>query len=178
MKRFLLSIAMLVCAPTGLAEADCSARLTELGFPLRVKTSGKPRAAKWGRVNKIMGEYLIESDFLQGCRLSFEQVFAPAREDSYFPVLENILRTVPQDSLAGAEVYAPDGSLLGHFSNVVVFEKNNFNTYYFQFRDRTDTLQAAGRNSMIDMSRAKPLFLFKWKEIKARTLFSPDSEAE
>ena len=175
MKQFFLSIMLLACASTGFSDNDCSARLSDLGLPLQVKTSGKPRTAKWGRVNKIMGEYLIESDVLQGCQLFFENVFSPAREDAYFPVLYNLLRTVPEDSLKGAEVYAQDGKLLGHFSNIVVFEKrgsSNIDAYYFQFLDETGILQPAGRDSLIDIPRVKPRFLMKWKDIKGRILLS------
>ncbi len=181
MKWFFLSIMMLACAPTGFSGNDCSARLSDLGLPLRVKISGKPRTAKWGRVNKIMGEYLIESDVLQGCQLFFEHVFYPVREDAYFPVLYNLLRTVPEDSLKGAEVYAQEGTFLGHFSNIVVFEKrgaSNIDTYYFQFRDQTGTLQPAGKDSLIDIPRVKPRFLMKWKDIKGRILLSENSGGE
>jgi hypothetical protein len=175
MKRFFLTIAMLAVAPVGLADIDCSDKLLGLGFPVRMKTSGKPRTVKWGPVNKHIGEYLVKSDVLQGCNLSFEHVFFLAREDVYFPLLANLLRVVPKDSLKGAKVYAQDGELLGHFSNVVVFERrgvSSFKAYYFQFRDQNGILQRAGKNSLIDLSKGKPFFLLKWEDIRQRILFS------
>ena len=144
-------------------------------MPLRVKVSGKPRAAHWGRVNKILGEYLLESSRLEGCDASFQEIFSPARQDAYFPVLSNLLQLVPEKSLMGLPVFHQDGTLMGHFENLVIFKKRgnyNYSRYYFQFRDGNDQLQSAGNPNLIDISKGKPLFLLKWEDIQGKELLS------
>ncbi len=146
-----------------------------MGLPLRVKTSGKPKAANWGRVNKIIGEHLWESKQLEDCEVSFQQVFSPNRPDAYFPILFNLLRLVPEDSLKGMEVFTRDGTLLGHFSNVVLFERRgarSFQAPYFQFRDDQGELQSAGKPYLIDIPSKQPLFMLKWEDIRGKALLS------
>ncbi len=170
-----LSIAVAFTTSAAAARDDCDEQRAGMGMPLRVKVSGKPRAVKWGRVNKILGEYLIESTRLKGCDASFQEVFSPARQDAYFPVLFNLLRLVPQESLMGVPVYGQDGTLMGHFENIVIFEKRggkSYNHYYFQFRDQNDEFQSAGKPSLIDISNGKPLFLLKWEDIQEKALLS------
>ena len=74
-----------------------------------------PGAAQWGRVNKILGEYLLESTRLKGCDVSFQEVFSLARQDAYFPVLFNLLRLVPGGEPDGRACVPPgwnsDGTL-------------------------------------------------------------------
>ena len=175
MIKVFLSIAVVFSTTVVFAGSDCHEQLTELGMPMRVKVSGKPRVARWGRVNKILGEYMFDSTHLQGCDVLFGQVFEPARPDAYFPVLFNLLRLVPEESLVGASVFGQDGTLMGHFDNIVVFERrgaSNTNTYYFQFRDENDEMQSAGNPSLIDIGNGKPLFLLKWEDIQEKPLLS------
>ena len=170
-----LSIAVVFTTSAAAARDDCDEQRAGMGMPLRVKVSGKPRAVKWGRVNKILGEYLIESARLKGCDASFQEVFSPARQDAYFPVLFNLLRLVPEESLMGVAVFSQDGTLMGHFENIVVFEKRgarNYSNYYFQFRDQNDEFQSAGKPELIDIRSGKPLFLLKWEDIQGRPLLS------
>ena len=170
-----LSIAVVFSTPVAVARDDCEEQLVGMGMPLRVKVSGKPRAAQWGRVNKILGEYLLESSRLKGCDVSFQEVFSLARQDAYFPVLFNLLRLVPEESLMGVPVYRQDGTLMGHFENVVTFEKRgarSYKSYYFQFRDQNDELQSAGKPELIDIPNRKPLFLLKWEDIQRKAVLS------
>ena len=175
MRNVLLSIAVVLSTPVALARDGCEQQLAGKGMPLRVKVSGRPRAAEWGRVNKILGEYLIESTGLQGCDVSFQEVFAPTRQGAYFPVLFNLLRLVPEESLVGVPVYRQDGTPMGHFENLVTFEKrgaHSYRHYYFQFRDGSGELQSAGKPDLIDIGTGKPLFLLKWEEIQEKALLS------
>ena len=170
-----LSIAVALPTPVAVARADCDEQLAGMGMPLRVEVSGKPRAMRWGRVNQVLGEYLIESTRLKGCDASFQEVFSPARQDAYFPVLFNLLRLVPEESLMGVPVFSQDGTLMGHFENIVIFEKRgakNYNNYYFQFRDENDEFQSAGNPELIDIRNGKPLFLLKWEDIQGKALLS------
>ncbi len=171
----LLSIAVVLSTPVAVARDDCEEQLAGMGMPLRVKVSGKPRAAQWGRVNKILGEHLLESTHLKGCDASFQEVFSLTRPDAYFPVLSNLLKLVPEESLIGLPVFGRDGTLMGHFENLVIFQKRgsyNYSRYYFQFRDGNDELQSAGNPNLIDISNGKPLFLLKWEDIHGKLLLS------
>ena len=173
MARVLLSVFSVFLIPFAVASEDCDQRLAEMHMPIRVKVSGKPKSANWGKVNKILGEHLIDSTRLQGCDVTFGDVFSPAREDAYFPILFNLLRLVPEESLQGAAVFTRDGTLLGSFNNVVIFEKRGARSYsrpYFQYRDPQGDLQAAGNPELIDISSRQPLFLLKWEDIRDKSV--------
>ena len=64
---------------------------------------------------------------------------------------------------------------MGHFENIVTFEKRgarSYKNYYFQFRDQNDELQSAGKLELIDIPNRKPLFLLKWEDIQRKAVLS------
>lgn len=168
--RIVLSC-LLICLPGSLLRADDCAQVAErLKLPAELKTSGKPRTAKWGDVEKMLTEV---RDNLEGksCQFTFRQIFVPKKADSFFPLISNVLRTAPEGSLRGVSVYSQDGYPLGTFENRVVFEKKgeyNYTHYYFQFSDSRGKIQSSGNRLLVDIQTGKPFFLVKWDEIAGR----------
>ncbi len=170
--RKLTLFALLVAIPGGLEAADCKTELEEVGLPHTLKMRSKPQRARWETVERILTDL---RKGLEGrpCTVLFKDAFLSKRPEFFFPLLNNLLRTVPETSLEGAGIYAQDGSRLGEFSNRVVFEKNGSLLYYFQFRDRSGQLQSSGNRLLIDIQSRKPFFQLKWSEIAQRELFAP-----
>ena len=170
--RKLAFFALLGAISGGLEAADCKAQLEAVGLPHTLKMRSKPQRARWQPVERILTD--LRED-LKGspCTVLFKDAFLAKQSDYFFPLLNNLLRTVPETSLEGAGVYAQDGSLLGEFSNRVVFEKNGNFLYYFQFRDSSGELQSSGNRLLIDIPSRKPFFQLKWSEIAERELRVP-----
>ena len=157
MKRLLL---FFFFAITNIPEVQAACVLEGVTLPLRVRAAGKPRVAKWGKVNKTLAAI---SKVLEGqdCVLKFEEIFTPSRQDSYFPAITNLIRVVPEESLKGVSIYNRDGHLLGTFQNPVTFAKKGIYTYnysYFQFRDPKGELQSTGKQ-LIDIGSGEPKFI-------------------
>jgi len=159
------------------AFADCEGTLASLELPVEVKCKGKRRIAKWEKVEKTLTE-LREGLVGQSCELRFDQVFSIEKEEAYFPLIANVLRTAPEDSLKDISVFSNDGSRLGAFSNRVTYEKQgryNYTHYYFQFKDDDGELESSGNRMLIDIQSGKPLFLVKWDDLKERLAISTAS---
>ncbi len=154
--------------------ADCNALLSNLKLPVKMKTHGKPKVARWGEVGKTLTA-LRESAAGSSCEFTFGQVFATDREGVFFPLIGNVLRTAPEESLVGVGVYSQDGSRLGSFANRVTFEKRgeySYIDYYFQFLDDQGKLQSSGNRMLVDIASGKPLFMVKWDEIENKVAVS------
>ena len=169
MKKLLLFFFLAI---SSIYESEAACVLEGLNLPVRVKATGKPKVAKWGKVNKTLAAV---SEILEGqdCVLKFEEIFTPSQQDSYFPAITNLIRIAPEESLKGISIYNRDGHLLGTFQNPVNFSKKGTYTYnyaYFQFRDPQGKLQSTGKQ-LIDMGSGEPKFILKWKEIHRQVLF-------
>ncbi len=169
MKTTLFWMILIGGGATSLAS-DCPQLLAKLGLPAKLKAGGKPRAAKWGEVEKVVTR-AREGLSGKSCGVTFGELFAPKQRDVFFPLIGNVLRTAPENSLEGVGVYNQDGERLGEFANRVVFEKRgeyNYTDYYFQFRDGRGELQSSGNRLLVDISTGKPFFFVKWDEIENR----------
>lgn len=171
MKRGITILAMwALFLPVGAFADDCEALSSQLRLPAKVKTKGKPKRVRWGKVNKIMNE-LSKATESQSCSLTFADVFAPKKSDVYFPILGSVIKTVPEESLKGLSVYYLDGSKAGSYSNRVIFEKTGYNQYYFQFETDSGRLETSGKD-LIEYTADKPVFLLKWEELRDRLAIS------
>ncbi len=170
MNRLLIGLAALWIA-TGWASADnCSDLTARLQFPVKTKTKGKPKHLRWGDVNKVM-PVLRETLGGSPCQLLFRDVFAPKKEDVYFPLLDSVIRTVPEASLVDVQVFYLDGEETGTYSNRVVFQKSTYDQFYFQFTDKDGELQSSNRN-LIDYMKDRPVYLIRWKDVKDKVLIA------
>jgi len=170
--RKLAFCTLLVAIPVGLEGADCKTQIEAVGLPHTLKMRSKPQRARWEPVERALTD-LREGLEGSSCTVLFKEAFLAKQSDYFFPLLNNLLRTVPETSLEGAGVYAQDGSRLGDFSNRVMFEKNGNLLYYFQFRDSSGELQSSGNRLLIDIQSRKPFFQLKWSEIAERQLLAP-----
>ncbi len=168
----MLLVLLLAGFPPLVRADDCVAVKAQLKLPIQLKLGGKPKQARWAQVEKTLTR-LREEARGSSCELSFGEVFSAAREDAFFPILHNLLRTAPEESLVGASVFAQNGHLLGKFANRVTFQKQgeyNYTTYYFQFADGEGRLQSGGNPSLIDHYTGRALYLLRWSELAERTL--------
>ncbi len=173
MKRWLF-LATLGATLVAAKAEDCQALLSKQKLPVKMKTHGKPRVAKWGEVGKTLTR-LREEVAGSSCEFTFGQVFTSDREGVFFPLFGNVLGSAPEDSFVGVGVYSQDGSRLGSFANRVTFEKRgeyNYVDYYFQFLDGQGKLQSSGNRMLVDIASGKPLFMVKWDEIENKVAVS------
>jgi len=155
-------------------SADCQDLLLELRLPVKMKAAGKPKAAKWEQVEKMMTQ-IREAAQGQTCELKFSQVFYTEREELFFPLISNVLRTAPEESLVGLNVYNTKGEELGAFENRVTYEKQgeyNYVHYYFQFRTPEGDLESTGNRLLVDIGTGKPLYMVKWADLAGRYALS------
>lgn len=168
---FILGLALGLAAGGWTAPADsCSDVVAQLQLPARVKTKGKPKRVRWDQANQLLHK-LNQAVAGRSCHLTFEEVFAPQREDVFFPLLDSVLRIGPEDELVGVPVYYLDGDEAGRFSNRVIFEKSNYNQYYFQYTGKDGDLRTSTRN-LLDFATGLPTFLIRWQDIKGKAVIA------
>ena len=170
LNAFLVALALF-----GSLWANCDQVVADLKLPVTLKTKGKPKTARWEQVEKVMTQ-LRDSLEGQECELNFNQVFvSKSKKEIFFPLISNLLRTVPEKSLVGVAVYAQDGYPMGHFENRVTYEKKgeyNYKHYYFQFKDKSGKLQSSGNRILVDIATGKAFFIMKWSDLKDRVAIS------
>lgn len=178
--KYLLMTTLAVWLIGGLQPPDCSSVASRLKLPIKLKTRKKPLRVRWDKVEESLTR-LRELTAGRPCRFAFQEVFAPGKTEVFFPLLTNLLKTAPEESLVGATVFGQEGEPLGQFSNRVPFEKQgeyNYTIFYFQFTDNSGKLQSSGNRSLIDPMTGKPLFLMKWQQLKDRLVLAPDGSGD
>ncbi|MGH9339237.1 MAG: hypothetical protein ACRD1R_06565 [Acidobacteriota bacterium] len=163
---------------TSLGRLACVSEIKGLKLPVEVKTDGNPPVARWAQVDETLTR-LRESLPASDCQVTFGEIFRTDKRDLYIPLTNNLIRTVPEETLKDLTIYNTEAEELGHFANRVVFERSgggyalsSYKLYYFQFRDQSGKLQSSGNRQFIDMATGDPLFLIKWEELKERTAIS------
>ena len=160
----------LAMAGSPLPADGCGDAVAQFQLPARVKTKGKPKRIRWEQANQLIHKV---GQAVKGrpCSLTFEQVFAPKRQDVFFPLLDSVLRVGPEDELEGVPIYYLDGEQAGRFSNRVVFEKSRYTQYYFQYTGKDGDLRTSTRN-LLDYATGVPTFLMRWEDIKGKAVVS------
>ena len=154
------------------ADPACAALLPAWKLPAELKTRGKPRRARWEEVDKIV-TMVRKATQKKGCSLTVGQIFKVPRAEIFFPLTNNILRTIPEASFEGVSVHNQNGEVLGQLFNIVPYQRRgglyatrSYTLYYFQFRDHKGALHSSGSELLLDN------FLVKWDEIKDRLVVS------
>ena len=160
------------------ASPDCESILPGLKVPAMLKTRGKPKRGRWENVDKVVTrvrEAVEETE----CSLTLAQLFRVRRQEIFFPLTNNLLRTIPEESLEGVSVYSSDGERLGEFSNIVPYHRSGglyavkgYTLHYFQYKDEEGGLHSSGTDLLLDN------FLLKWNDIKDRVLISTPRQTE
>ena len=174
----ILSLALCGGMEAGAARPECESILPGLKVPAKLKTRGKPKRARWENVDKVVTR-VREAVEDQDCSLTLEQLFRVRRQEIFFPLTNNLLRTIPEESLEGVSVYSSDGERLGEFSNTVPYHRSGglyavrgYTLHYFQYQDEEGGLHSSGTDLLLDN------FLLKWSEIKDRVVISTPRRTE
>jgi len=152
---------------------ECEAISTEFNIPIKLKTRGKPKMARWEQVDEILngiGQKLERAS----CEFTFGELFRYGKEEEvYFPLTNTVVRVVPEQSLSGIKVYNNDGDLLGFYANKVRYERSGglefnqtYSLYYFQYSDLADKLQSVGHRLLLDD------FAIRWIDIRDKVAVS------
>ena len=160
------------------AEEQCSSIARELKLPAKLKTRGKPYRARWGKVDEVITNLRRKVEGTS-CSLTLNQLFRPTKKELLFPLTNNLLRTTPDASLEGVEVFNQRGERLGQYANRVMYQrsgglysKSGYTLYYFQYKDSQGKLQSAGNQLLLDS------YLVRWEDIKDKVFIAAESEAE
>ena len=156
-------------ASTSAPDASpCQFIAKKLKLPVKFKTRGKPRRARWEQVDKVLNE-LHAMAKNKSCSFVFSEVFSTRREDLYIPVTNSLVRLVPEMSLQGAVVFHKSGEKLGEYAGRVTYERTgnlqfsrSYKLYYFQFKDSRGELQSAGSQLLLDD------YLVRWSQLKGQ----------
>lgn len=170
--RWMYVLLFLLSFYTPAPAIDCQSVSLDLKLPLKLKTRGKPSRARWEQVDKVMTS-LHQRLKGEGCEFTFDQIFKSKKTELYFPLTNNVLRTVPEASLKGLSVFNQAGELLGRYENRVTYErsgglyaKNSYTLYYFQFMDQRREIQSSGHRLLLDD------FLVKWGDLAKKISLS------
>lgn len=160
------------------AEEQCSSIARELKLPAKLKTRGKPHRARWGKVDEVITNLRKKIEGTS-CSLTLNQLFRPTKKELLFPLTNNLLRTTPDASLEGVEVFNQRGERLGQYANRVMYQRSGglyrkigYTLYYFQYKDSQGKLQSAGNQLLLDS------YLVRWEDIKDRVCIAAKSEAD
>lgn len=151
---------------------ECESLTAQLRLPVKLKTRGKPARARWEQVDVVVSK-LRESLPGKSCAFTFGQVFRSDKKEVYFPLTNNLVRTVPEEALKSIKVFSQEGYDLGEYEGRVAYErsgglyvKNAYRLYYFQFKDKRGELQSTGNRLLLDN------FVARWDDLKDRVLIS------
>ena len=176
MRELLLSVCTVFFALTVLVgnqastsapdTSPCQLIAKQLKLPVKLKTRGKPRRARWEQVDKALNElYAVAKN--KSCSFVFSEVFSTRREDLYIPVTNSLVRLVPETSLEGLPIFYKSGEKLGEYVGRVMYERTgnlqfsrSYKLYYFQFKDSRGELQSAGSQLLLDD------YLVRWSQLK------------
>jgi hypothetical protein len=111
-----------------------------------------------------------------GCEFRFNQLFEMDRQEVYFPLTNNVVRTVPESSLVGLPVFNPSEERLGEYVSRVKYTRtgglertDSYTLYYFQYQDNEGEIHTSGSQLLLDSYRVR------WTDIAERRGFkSPD----
>lgn len=172
MRRILLLVLVMGFASFGLASDRCGSIGHDLKLPVKLKTRGRPVRARWEQVDKVVTEL---RNSLQGkaCEWTFGQVFKTGKEELYFPLTNNLIRTAPEGTLKGLNIFDREGKGVGDYERRVTYErsgglyvKKGYTLYYFQYKDAKDELYTTGNRLLLDN------YLVKWDDLAERTIIS------
>ncbi len=157
-------------------EKQCSLIARELKLPAKLKTRGKPHRARWEKVDEVISD-LRKKIERTSCSLTLHQLFRPTKKELMFPLTNNLLRTTPDSSLEGVEVFNQQGQRLGQYANRVMYQrsgglykKRKYTLYYFQYKNSQGKLESTGNQLLLDF------YLVRWDDIKERVVIAAESE--
>ncbi|MFB3906387.1 MAG: hypothetical protein ACE15E_23330 [Acidobacteriota bacterium] len=152
-------------------KGSCEELTFKYKLPKEVGKRKRPDRLKWEDVDKILTG--IRED-LQGreCDFTFSALFRvePKKDQViYFPLTNNVLRTVPEGVLRGLQVFNMEARPLGQYDSRVPHErsggglaKKSYTLFSFQFKNPDGEYESVGGRLLLDE------FLVKWDDIKEK----------
>jgi len=150
-------------------KGSCEELTVKYKLPKGVGKRNGPDRVKWEDVDRILTDM---REGLQGreCQFTFGALFkVKAKKDQvvYFPLTNNVVRTVPEAALQGLQVFNTEGEPLGQYDSRVPHEKSggglakqSYTLFSFQFKNPSGEFESVGGRLLLDD------FLVKWDDIK------------
>jgi len=169
----IVTLAIAWVAASGLVWADsCQEVLEAVEAPQRLKTRGKPKRARWEKVDEVLADVSRQLESRE-CEFTFRQLFDVREKDQVlFPITNSVLRLSPDGVFEGLTIFMPEGDALGDFAGRFRYERSgglqvgkSYSLTIFQYRGADGQLHSSGHDLLLDR------FLVRWSEIEGRTAF-------
>lgn len=150
-------------------KGSCEELTVKNKLPKEVGKRKGPDRLKWEEVDRILTNL---HEGLQGraCQFTFSALFqvkSKKEQVVYFPLTNNVLRTVPEGSLHGVQVHSMEGKPLGQYDSRVPHEKSgnalakrSYTLFSFQFKNPSGEFESVGGRLLLDE------YLVKWDDVK------------
>ena len=168
----------LVCAPVSGQDSlpahseGCLSVLQERKLPVRLKTRGRVETARWEQVDEVLAG-LDRDRRTFDCEFQFNELFETDQDELYIPLTNNLVRTVPESSLAGLTVFNPSQEVLGKYVSRVKYTRtgglvrtDSYTLYYFQYQDSEGEIHTSGSQLLLDSYRVR------WSDVAEHVGFS------
>jgi hypothetical protein len=149
----------------------CLSVLQERKLPIRLKTRGPVPTARWEQVDEVLTG-LDRDPKARDCEFGFDELFETDRSELYVPLTNNVVRTVPESSLAGLPVFNASEKRLGEYVSRVRYTRtgglvgtDSYTLFYFQYQDGEGEIHTSGSQLLLDNYRVR------WSEIAGRVGF-------
>ncbi len=161
-----------VAIASGSQASDCANVLIEQKLPLTLKTRKSALRAQWEQVETVL---IAARDAIEGkdCRLRFDQMFISKSDELLFPITHVVMKYVPEEALAGLNVYDSSGSLVGQYEGRVPHERTgglygqNRSVVLYSFQYKKDgEIHSLGRRLLKDD------YFVRWSDVKTRIALS------
>jgi len=150
-------------------KGSCEELTLKYKLPKDVGKRKGPDRLKWEDVDKLLTGMREELPGRE-CQFTFGALFQvkPKKDRPlYFPLTNNVIRTVPENALEGVQVYDLEGKPLGRYDSRVPHEKSggglakkSYTLFSFQFKNPSGEFESVGGRLLLDE------FLIKWDDIK------------
>lgn len=166
-----------VCAPLSGQNSlpahseGCLSVLEERKLPVKLKPRGRVETARWEQVDEVLAG-LDRDHKTFDCEFKFNELFETDREELDIPLTNNLVRTVPESSLAGLAVFNRSQERLGEFVGRVKYTRtgglvrtDSYTLYYFQYQDSGGEIHTSGSQLLLDSYRVR------WSDVAERVGF-------
>jgi hypothetical protein len=156
-------------------KGSCEETLFELRLPQSVGKRKGPVRMKWEDVDKVLSSLTAK---LQGrdCTFTFGQLFevkTKKGEEVLFPISNLVVKTVPEASLQGLQVFDFEGKPLGLYDSRVPHERSGggyalraYTLFSFQYKNPDGEYESVGGRLIHDD------FFVKWSDLRDKAAVS------
>ena len=157
-------------------DAQCLEVFRSRKLPMKLKTRGKPKRARWEQVDRVLTD-LREELKQTACQFRFDSLFKSKEKPLYIPLTNNLIRTVPDETLQGLTVFYQSGEAAGEYLSRLTHERSgglyarrSYTLYSFQFRNTDGEIMSTTKDLLLDN------FLIRWSDIQSRIAINTQGE--